>query len=111
MSKDEIQDIIRMTINELKCQGLLVEKESYNEALEKVEPVLREYFTRKNNKKIESFLVEHSDDTYIDIIYLHYRDGITIGRMADILDKDISTIKRNKKRLIKSINKMLQGGA
>lgn len=103
MDKAEVQKIIQMTIDEFKRQGLLKEKDSYSEVLRKVEPIIREYFMRKNNKQIERFLIEYSDDTYIDIIYLHYRDGVTIGRMADIMDKDISTIKRNKKRLIKSI--------
>lgn len=98
MDKSEVQSIILMTIQELKRQGML--KDTYSVILKETEPVIKEYFTKKNNKNIERFLREYSDDQYIDIIYLHYRDCITIERIAGALDKDVSTIKRNKKRLI-----------
>lgn len=101
MNKEEVQSIILMTLRELKRQNLL--KDTYSVVLKEVEPVIKEYFHRKNNKEIELFLVKYSDDPYIDIIYLHYRDSITIERIAELMDKDISTIKRNKKRLIISM--------
>ena len=105
MDSEEVKQVVLMTINELKCQGML--KNQYSLILKDVEPVLKDYFCKKNNKNIEYFLHTHSDDPYIDILYLHYRDGVTIERMADILDKDVSTIKRNKKRLIMCINDVL----
>lgn len=101
MNREEIQTIITMTICELKRQGML--KDEYTVILKEVEPVIKEYFQKKNNKAIERFLIERSDDPYIDIIYLHYRDNITIERIAECMAKDTSTIKRNKKRLIKII--------
>lgn len=105
VNKEEIQNIITMTINELRRQGML--KDDYTVILRETEPVLKEYFKKKNNKAIEYFLIEYSDDPYIDIIYLHYRDSITIERIAECLYKDTSTIKRNKKRLIKAIHSRL----
>jgi len=95
-----------MTIKELKRQGMI--KANYVTVLKEVEPVLREYFRTKGNKQIEYFLRDRSDDTYIDILYLHYRDNITIERIAEVLEKDVSTIKRNKKRLIMSIYELLE---
>lgn len=106
MDKTEIQDIVRMTIYELKKQGMI--KANYVTVLKEVEPVLRKYFDKKDNRKIEHFLRDRSDDAYIDILYLHYRDNITIDRIAEVLDKDVSTIKRNKKRLIMSIYEYLE---
>ena len=106
MERDEVQAIVKMTIRELRRQGLL--KDSYTVVLKDIEPVLREYFDKKNNKTIERFLVERSDDAYIDILYLHYRDNIAIGRIAEVLRKDISTIKRNKKRLIMALSDLLE---
>ncbi len=106
MDREEVQSIVIATITELKRQGML--KDQYSVILKELEPVIKEYFLRKNNKGIELFLREHSDDPYIDILYLHYRDGITIERMADILNKDVSTIKRNKKRLIRCIYEVLE---
>lgn len=105
MNKEEIQNIVTMTIIELKRQGML--KDEYSVVLKETEPVIKEYFKKKNNKTIEYFLIEYSDDPYIDIIYLHYRDGITIERIAEVMCKDASTIKRNKKRLIKAIHSRL----
>lgn len=106
---DDLEKIIamtvRMTIKELKRNGML--KDRYTILLKETEPILREYFIKKNNKEIESFLINHSDDPYIDILYLHYRDGITIEKIAGYMDKDESTIKRNKKRLIMSIYELL----
>ena len=107
MNKEEVQSIILMTLKELKRQNLL--KDTYSVILKEVEPVVKEYFCRKNNKNIELFLVSYSDDPYIDIIYLHYRDGITIERIAELMNKDISTIKRNKKRLIMTMYDQLEG--
>lgn len=106
MDKSEVETIVRMTINELKRQGMI--KANYVMVLKEVEPVLREYFRNKDNKQIEYFLRDRSDDAYIDILYLHYRDNITIERIAVVLDKDVSTIKRNKKRLIMCINEFLE---
>ena len=106
MDNVEVQMIVRMTIKELKRQGMI--KANYVTVLKEVEPVLREYFRKKENKKIEYFLRDRSDDTYIDILYLHYRDNITIERIAEVLEKDVSTIKRNKKRLIMSIYELLE---
>ena len=106
MDREEIQDIVRMTISELKKQGML--KDRYTVILKEIEPVIKRYFQKKNNKKMEYFLIQNSDDPYIDIIYLHYRDNATIERIADCMEKDISTIKRNKKRLIMSLYKELK---
>lgn len=106
MDSVEVQKIVRMTIKELKRQGMI--KANYVTVLKEVEPVLREYFRTKGNKQIEYFLRDRSDDTYIDILYLHYRDNITIERIAEVLEKDVSTIKRNKKRLIMSIYELLE---
>ena len=107
MDKTEVQEIILMTLRELRRQDML--KDNYSVIIRKIEPVIKEYFLRKNNKKIEYFLRDYSDDPYIDVIYLHYRDGITLERIAGILDKDTSTVKRNKKRLMTEMYNMLEG--
>lgn len=106
MEKEEVQKIIMMTINELKRQGML--KDTYSIVLKEIEPVIKEYFCKKNSKKIEKFFNSYSDDPYIDIIYLHYRDQINIEQISDILGKDVSTIKRNKKRLIMCAYNLLE---
>lgn len=106
MEKGEVQAIVMQTIRELKRQGLL--EDNYTIALKETEPIIREFFNKKSNKEIESFLTTYSDDLYIDIIYLHYRDNITIERIAELMNKDVSTIKRNKKRLIMKMYKLME---
>ena len=106
MDKAEVQSIILMTIQELKRQGML--KDRYNLILKDTEPAVKEYFLNKENKKIGLFLRDFSDDPYIDIMYLYYRDGITLEKIAAMLDKDVSTIKRNKKRLLTELYELLE---
>lgn len=106
MDKAEIQSIVIMTVQELKRQGLL--KDTYGVILREFEPVIREYFTKKKSKNIEKVLHSYSDDPYIDIIYLHYRDSLTLEKIAHVMDRDISTIKRNKKRLILGMYELME---
>lgn len=107
MDKKEVQAIVYMTIQEFKRQGLL--KDRYNVILKNTEPLIRDYFFTGNNQKIKSYLMDMSNDPYIDIIYLHYRDNIVIEQIAAIMDKDVSTIRRNKKRLIMELYNRLEG--
>lgn len=106
MNKEEVQAIVFMTIKELKRQGML--KDRYSVILKETEPIIKQFFLKKNNKELERLLIEYSDDPYIDVIYLHYRDGLTIEKIAEVMDKDASTIKRNKKRLIQAIYNTLE---
>ena len=106
MNKGEVQIIVMQTIKELRRQGLL--KDDYSAVLNEVEPVLRLYFDKRHNRSIEQFLYEYSADQYIDIIYLHYRDNIAMERIAEVMGKDVSTIKRNKKRLIMKMYEVLE---
>ena len=54
------------------------------------------------------YLTTFMDDEYIDIIYAIYRDGNTQEWLAEYLGVDVSTIKRNKKRLITKIYELLE---
>lgn len=109
MTSEQIREIVKMTIEELIREKLLTPPK-YEHALKRVEKKLYCFF---NNKKdcvgVGKVLQALSDDPYIDIIFLQYRDGCTIERIAEYLDKDVSTIKRNKKRLVLSIYERLEG--
>lgn len=106
MNKTEIQNIVKITIGELRKQGLL--KDEYSVILKELEPELKKYFNEKNDKIIECLLHKYSNDPYIEIIYLHYRDNVTMERIAEYMGKDVSTIKRNKKRLISNMYRDLR---
>lgn len=61
-------------------------------------PITTEYV-----KMIEKALDDIRTDAYYDIIPLVYYHGLTTEKVAEKLDKDTTTIYRNKKRLIKKL--------
>ena len=107
MTPEQIREIVKITIEELTDKKLL-KSDNYTVILKKVELALDHFFNNVGNaKKVGYALNQLSDDPYIDIIFLQYRDYKTLEWIAEYYDKDISTIKRNKKRLILSIYELL----
>lgn len=108
MDQSQIREIVKITLDELAQRDML--KDPYQDILKIVSNRLYCYFSKGiKDTVLSSVLRQLSDDPYIDIIYLQYRDNKTIEAIAEYYDKDSSTIKRNKKRLINSINDMLRG--
>ena len=107
MKPEQIEEIVKQTVDELIKRRLL-KKELYEYVLSVVNKRLYSFFIKRNDKELHKILHELSDDKYIDIIYLHYSECKTIEWIADYLNKDVSTIKRNKKRLILKIYEMLE---
>lgn len=106
MTPEEIRQIVRITLDELDHRKL-----NYTVVHKKVSDELRTFFNDTKapvNKAVFYSLKQLSDDPYIDVIYSHYRDGLTLEEIADLMDKDVSTIKRNKKRLILKIYELLE---
>lgn len=101
MKASEIREIVRMTIEEL----ITISPISFNYQLIKdiVERELKEFFNGGKNHYVGKILNNLYDDDYIDIIFLSYRDGKTLEWIAEYYDKDVSTISRQRKRLIVEI--------
>lgn len=98
MTKDEIREIVKITIEELTARQT---KLTYPEILRVMDKRLHTYFRKYNDDKLADLLSYYnSNDPYIDIIYYQYSNGQTIEWIAEHLHKDVSTIKRNKKRII-----------
>jgi DNA-directed RNA polymerase specialized sigma24 family protein len=102
MKPEQVAEIVKLTVNEL-VKKQLVKTDPYPEILDTVNKRLKKYFDGAEDKGIKKALRQLSDDEYIDLIYLHYRDYLTLERVAELLEKEVSTIKRNKKRLVKAI--------
>lgn len=102
-----IKEIVKITIDEMVRQKLC-KIDHYPQKLAVVEKELYAFFAGKVSMINEKILHQLSDDEYIDIIFLKYRDKNTIEQIADAMGKDESTIKRNKKRLILSIYELMQ---
>lgn len=107
MRVEEIREIVKMTIEELLNDNALTDP--FPRIKQIVEHKLRLFFnTNKDGTNIGYVLNQLSDDEYIDIIFLYYRDNKTLDFIAEYFDRDITTISRNKKRLILSIYTMLK---
>ena len=106
MNTEQIREIVKITIEEL-INKKEVKLDNYDYVLEYTSRQLTEYFDNKNNKIIEALKLI-SDDHYVDIIYLQYRDKKTIEWIAEYFNKDTSTILRNKKRLIYKIYEVIK---
>ena len=105
MTQEQIREVVKMTLDELSRRNLLDDSKVKRDIASKA---LRGYFGKgKSNKRLTYALQQLSDDPYIDILYLQYRDGRTIGWIAEHMEKDESTIKRNRKRLLMDVHRML----
>ena len=103
MTPEQIREIVKITLDELQ-QRKQYKPVNYSYMLQVVDKRLYDFFNSgSSNSKIASILRQLSDDEYIDIIYLQYRDNKTMEWIAEYFERDLSTIKRNKKRLITKI--------
>lgn len=103
VTQEQIREIVRITLDELE-QRKQYKPINYSYILQVVDKRLYAFFNNKGDGNGISYALNQlSDDAYIDIIYLQYRDSKTIEWIAEYYEKDVSTIKRNKKRLITKI--------
>lgn len=106
MTTEQIREVVKMTLDELSSRKLLDDTKVRMEAVSKK---LRQFFNnRGDGNGISYALRELSDDPYIDILYLNYRDGRTIEWIAENMEKDVSTIKRNRKRLLLEVHRIIE---
>lgn len=106
MTPELIREVVKMTLDELSSRKLLDDTKVRMELASKK---LRMFFNnRGDGTNIGYALRELSDDPYIDILYLNYRDGKTIEWIAEQMEKDESTIKRNRKRLLLEVHRVLE---
>mgnify|MGYP004609683349 CR=1 FL=1 len=112
--KQIINDTVTATVLKLKMAGLM--KDDRKTAYEKTEELLRNYNAFKNSdqpytiklvKKINDALFIIKDDIYYDIIPMYYFNGETREMIAEYYDTTVTTISRNKTRLINKIKPIL----
>ena len=107
-----IQNTVDKTIAKLKLSGLI--KDNRQTAFQKTEQILRSYNDMKKSysedgtaKKfvdiIDKALKELSDDMYYDIIPMTYFEGCSREEVAEYYNTTVTTISRNKKRLIEKL--------
>lgn len=95
MTESEVKQIVKETINELRKQGLLKDAR-YTEA---AEMLTRFYADGETDLVIRSALKTISSDQYFKLIPLAYDYGYSNNQLAEVFGVDVTTVKRNKKRL------------
>lgn len=107
MTYEQIREVVKITIDELTQRKII--KDDYSIILPVVERKLTEFFNNRGDGNGVSYALNALyNDAYIDIIYFQYRDGKTLEWIAEYMSVDVSTIKRNKKRLISKIYELLE---
>ena len=110
--KTVIQNTVDYTIAKLKLCGLM--KDSRQTAAQKTEQILRSYNDMKKSYSedgtarkfidiVDKALKSLEDDLYYDIIPMTYFELRTREEVAEYFDTTVTTISRNKKRLIEKL--------
>lgn len=90
----------------LRSAGALRDADDMNYA--NISYVLSDYYNNGEGvAKITKALESIKYDEYFEVIPMYYGDGMKIDDIAKHMDKDVSTIVRNKKRLCLQIYTML----
>lgn len=119
MGKDDIKNLIDDTVNatvlKMKMAGLL--KDDRRTAIEKLEELLRDYpifkticdkdETVKLVRKIDEALKTIESDPYYDVIRMFYFENQTRENIALEYDTSVTTISRNKTRLLNQLKLIL----
>ena len=112
--KQIINDTVNATVLKLKMAGLM--KDDKKSAYQKTEELLKNYnafkesdqpYTKKLVREIDMALEDIKDDLYYDIIIMSYFEGRSREYMAEYFDTTVTTISRNKNRLINKLKSRL----
>jgi DNA-directed RNA polymerase specialized sigma subunit len=111
-----IEETVNRTITKLKLSGLM--KDNRQTAFQKTEQILKNYNELKKAysedgtaKKfvdiVDNALNEILDDAYYDIIPMIYFENQTREMVAEYFDTTVTTISRNKRRLINRLKYLI----
>ena len=109
-----IEDTVNETILRLKASGIIRDTEKTPQ--QKTEELLKNYnafslsgepAAEKMILQIEAALHMISEDPYYSVITMYYIEGLTREDIADALDTSVTTVSRNKTRLIKRLSAVL----
>lgn len=115
-TEELIKQTVDYTIVKLKLSGLM--KDNNQNAFQKTEQVLRNYEELKRSHSedgtankfvniISDALKSIEDDDYYDIIPMIYFEGRSREEVAEFFDVTVTTISRNKMRLINKLKTLI----
>ena len=102
MNAEQIKQIVKETVSELKRQGML--QNDINVKYKEASDILKQYYLAEETEpgfmpQVGEALCALTKDPYYSIIPLYYCHLYTIERIAELLEVEVSTVTRNKKRL------------
>ena len=109
-----IEDTVNETILRLKASGIIRDTEKTPQ--QKTEELLKNYnafslsgepAAEKMILQIEAALHMISEDPYYSVITMYYIEGLTREDIADTLNTSVTTVSRNKTRLLKRLSAVL----
>ena len=97
MTKEEIREVVEMTVKAMKKQGMtkIYGEIMYREMARK----LYGHFNDEYSEKVARAMEEIKTDPYYSIIPMYYGKRMTHEQIAEKMSVEVSTITRNKKRL------------
>lgn len=98
MNDADIKRVVNATIDSMLRKNML----RYNDdvILSSVGNILTRYYDNDaKDMTINATLEELSDHTYSDILTMYYRDHMTLEVIAEKYNVDVSTVRRNKRKL------------
>lgn len=77
---------------------------------EEVAKMLRDaYDSGETNRELVHAMRQLTSDPYFELLPKYFGEGLTIERLAEEYDVEVSTITRNKKRLCLKIYELMEG--
>ena len=97
MTKEEVRDIVEMTVKAMKKEGMT---KNFNEIIYKdMARKLNAHYNDEYSDKVAKAMDEVKTDQYFSIIPMYYGKRMTHEQIAEKMMVEVSTITRNKKRL------------
>lgn len=102
MTKDEIRQVVNECLNELEKRRIIKDMRAvvYDEMNRRL---FSYYENGGKDPEITDAINSLDGDLYLGILPYYFRDRYTIEQIADLMQVDVSTIVRNKKRLCISL--------
>ena len=111
MTENQIKKIIESTVLETieRCKREGIIKASDENVYREASDLLKEYYqSGEKDASVKYALQALRFEPYFKIIELFYKNDETLENIADIMEVDISTIVRNKKKLCLKVMQALQ---
>ena len=107
LDESEVKRIVQLTVREMKREDLLRDAEDV--AYREISDRLKSYYEEgAEDPALSEALKDLQSDKYFDTVFLFYAEGFKVEAIAELLEVDVRTVTRNKKRLCLALYLQLQ---